>query len=103
MKYREQQAVKTRPKWLSKIVLIHRLWHECTHRLTVCAAWITAAIVHTPSAILMWQIDTLSISRKIEEQCKPQVPKRPDQTVGVRLPELNDMLSWFAGIGPKPG
>jgi hypothetical protein len=48
MRYQEQQAVKTKPKCLSKIIRIHRIWHEYAHRLTVRAAWATAAVIHTP-------------------------------------------------------
>jgi hypothetical protein len=101
MKYREQQAVKTKPKWLSKIIRIHRSWHECTHRLTVRAAWTAAAVTHTPSRPPRWQIDTISISRKLEEHCKAQPPALPNQPGDIRPPSLNDILHWLAGIGPK--
>jgi hypothetical protein len=47
----------------------------------------------------MWQIGTLSISRKIKEQCKPQAPRLPDQEIDVRLPGFNDVFSWLAESG----
>jgi hypothetical protein len=102
MKYREQQAVKTRPKWVSKILRIHRSWHECTHRLTVRSAWSAAAITHTPLQIPEWRIDEIAIARKLEEQCKPQFPVLRDEVPDIQVATVDDVLHWLAGVGPRP-
>jgi hypothetical protein len=98
MKSREQQAVKTNPKWLSKVIHIHCSWHECTLRFTVRAAWTAIAIIRTPSEIPRWGINPTSISRKVEEHCTPQPPELPYQEADLRPPPLNTVLHWVAGV-----
>jgi hypothetical protein len=102
MKYRERQAIKTPPKWVSKIIRIHQSWHECTHRLNVCAACSAAAIIHTPSEFPKWRIDGISIAGKLEEHCKPQSTSVPDEMLGIPVPTVDDVLRWVAGVGPRP-
>jgi hypothetical protein len=102
MKYRAQQAVQTKPKWVSKIIRIHRAWHECTHRLIVRAAWNGAAVIHTASAVPEWRIDTISIGRKVEEHCKQEAADASTEGADIRVPSVDDVLRWLAGVGQKP-
>jgi hypothetical protein len=102
MKYRTQQAVKTRPKWVSKIIRIHYAWHECTHRLILRAAWSAAAVIKAPSAVPEWRIDTIAIGRKLEEYCKQETTDASTEGADIRVPSVDDVLRWLAGIGPTP-
>jgi hypothetical protein len=94
MKYREREAIKTRPKWVSKIIRIHQSWHECTRRLNVRGAWSAAAIIHTASELPEWLIDGISIARKLEEHCKPPSPGVPDEMPTLPCPPL---MTFCAG------
>jgi hypothetical protein len=103
IKYRDQQAIKTRPKWISKVLRIHRSWHECTHRLTVRAAWSSAAIIHIPSQIAGWHVDEIAIARKLEEHCKRPSRGLPDEIPDIHVASVDDVLHWLAGVEPRPG
>jgi hypothetical protein len=96
------EAVKTRPKWVPKILRIHRSWHECAHRLTVRSAWSAAAITHTPSQIPEWRIDEIAIARKLGGQCRPQFPVFRNEVPDVQVATTDDVLRWLAGVGPRP-
>jgi hypothetical protein len=102
MRYRERQAIKTRPKWVSKVLRIHQSWHECTHRLTIRAAWTAAAIIHTASESPEWRIDEISVARKLEEHCRARSLGLPNDPTGIRVPTIDDVLRWLAGVGPRP-
>jgi hypothetical protein len=103
MKYRDQQAIKTRPKWVSKALRIHRSWHECTHRLPVRAAWSATAIIYIPSQIAGWRVAEISIARKLEEHCERPSGGLPDEVPDIHVASIDDVLQWLAGFGPGPG
>jgi hypothetical protein len=100
IKYRDQSAIKTKPKWQSKILRIHRAGYECAYRPTVKASWSAAGIIHRTGGDSQWGIDEISIARKVDEYCKPQAPGAPNEGPGIHLPTQDDILHWLAGARP---
>jgi hypothetical protein len=102
LKYRDQPAIKTNPKWQSKILRIHRTWYEGAYRPTIKASWNAAGIIQRPNCDPQWLIDEISIARKVEENCKPQAAGVPDEKSGIHLPTEGDVIRWLAGGRPEP-